>query len=122
MKPMKKCVALLLAVLMALSVAGCAESLKQIEIPPFPVVTPTPAPASSSPEPTPEQAEETAAPQPEEGEQPTEPPAAAAEERSPRILVSFANTSLQEFDPKEEQELILTFAYDMLRIHSEDYP
>ena len=118
---MKKCVALLLVVLMALSVAGCAESLKQIEIPPFPVVTPTPAPASSSPEPTPEQAEETAAPQPEEGEQPTEPPA-AAEERTPRILVSFANTSLQEFDPKEEQELILTFSYDMLRIHSEDYP
>ena len=52
---MKKTVSLLLALLMALSLVGCAESLQQIEIPPFPEVTPTPGPIETNtqtPEPT----------------------------------------------------------------------
>ena len=45
---MKKTVSLLLALLMALSLVGCAESLQQIEIPPFPEVTPTPGPIETN--------------------------------------------------------------------------
>ncbi len=46
---MKKYIALLLALLMMLAVSGCAESLSQIEIPPLPQITPTPAPDFSAP-------------------------------------------------------------------------
>ena len=48
---MKKCLALLMALLMAMSVVGCAESLQQIEIPPLPEVTPTPEPSTIVTEP-----------------------------------------------------------------------
>lgn len=41
---MKKCLALLLALMMMLAVSGCAESLQGIEIPPLPQITPTPGP------------------------------------------------------------------------------
>ena len=44
---MKKTIAMLLALFMLLSVSGCAESLKQIEIPPLPQVTPTPGPVAA---------------------------------------------------------------------------
>ena len=124
MRPMKKCIALLLVVLMAFSVAGCAESLKQIQIPPLPQVTPTPAPASATLEPTPAQTEQTAAPQPTENGEPTEAPI-PEEETMPRILVSIGNTTKLDYDQNEEDEqdeLILTFSYDMPRLYSEDFP
>ena len=56
MNTMKKCFALLLALLMMLAVSGCAESLQQIEIPPLPQITPTPAPDFSTPSAAPDNA------------------------------------------------------------------
>ena len=41
---MKKTLALLMALMMALAVCGCAENLPKIEIPPIPQITDTPQP------------------------------------------------------------------------------
>ena len=111
---MKKTVSLLLALLMALSLVGCAESLQQIEIPPFPEVTPTPGPIETNaqtPEPTQEvlPATQVGAEIPVASPAPTEEPGNA-------ILVNIGRTSLQNYDPAEGQELILDFSYDMPRV------
>ena len=111
---MKKTVSLLLAVLMALSLCGCAESLQQIEIPPFPEVTPTPGPIETNtetPSPTEEvqPATEIGADIPVASPTPTEEPGNA-------ILVNIGRTSINDYDPAEGQELILEFSYDMPRV------
>ncbi len=111
---MKKTVSLLLAVFMALSLCGCAESLQQIEIPPFPEVTPTPAPIKTmtqTPTPTEEvqPATQVGADIPVASPEPTEEPGNA-------ILVNIGRTSLTDYDPAEGQELILDFSYDMPRV------
>lgn len=81
---MKKIVALLLAVVLALAVSGCAESLKEIEIPPLPVITPTPAPDFSAPSHEPEtETPEPSSPESEPSEPspgPADPDAAAGDE------------------------------------------
>jgi hypothetical protein len=111
---MKKTVSLLLAVFMALSLCGCAESLQQIEIPPFPEVTPTPAPIETmtqTPAPTEEllPATDVGAEIPVASPAPTEEPGNA-------ILVNFGRTVITDYDPAEGQELILDFSYDMPRV------
>ena len=111
---MKKTVSLLLAVFMALSLCGCAESLQQIEIPPFPEVTPTPGPIETNtetPSPTEEvqPATEIGADIPVASPTPTEEPGNA-------ILVNIGRTSITDYDPAEGQELILDFSYDMPRV------
>ncbi len=111
---MKKAIALVLALLMALSVAGCAESLKEIEIPPFPEVTPTPVPAAQTEDP--EQPEEMP-----EGEAKPEETQPAETESGSRVLVSIGNTTMLEYDPAEGTELILTFSYDMPRVYAEEH-
>ena len=117
---MKKMFALLLALAMAFSLCGCAESLQQIEIPPFPEVTPTPAPVSVSTE-TPSPTEQvrtdpdgteilipaTAAPTPDQ-------------EGSSTILVNIGRFSRTDYDPAEGTELILDFSYDMPRVVMEE--
>ncbi len=118
---MKKTMALLLALLMALSLCGCAESLRQIEIPPFPVVTPTPAPVTVTPEPTPDQDGQTATPQPGGEEEPAVTPAVQEKDAS-RIFVTIGKTIKLDYDPAEGTELILTFSYDMPRVYVEDKP
>ena len=129
MNPMKKTIALLLALFMMLSVSGCAESLKQIEIPPLPQVTPTPGPvaavssdpveSSESPAPTGE------APAPTAGQEIILPATAApaeGREAGSSILVGISRTELSENDPAEGTELILSFSYDMPRVLWEEKP
>lgn len=126
---MKKTIALLLALFMMLSVSGCAESLKQIEIPPLPQVTPTPGPvaavssdpveSSESPAPTGE------APAPTAGQEIILPATAApaeGREAGSSILVGISRTELSENDPAEGTELILSFSYDMPRVLWEEKP
>ena len=118
---MKKTVSLLLAVLMALSLCGCAESLQQIEIPPFPEVTPTPSPVetnSQTPAPT-----EAVPPATEVGaEIPVVTEPAPTEEPGNAILVNIGRTVLKNNDPAEGEELILDFSYDMPRVIYENDP
>lgn len=118
---MKKTVSLLLALLMALSLCGCAESLQQIEIPPFPEVTPTPGPAlviSETPSPT-EEAQPTA----QAGiEIPVVSAPEPTQEPNQAVLVNFDRTSMIDYDPAEGEEQILDFSYDMPRVHYEADP
>ena len=122
MKTMKKMLALLLALAMAFSLCGCAESLQQIEIPPFPEVTPTPAPvivSTETPSPTAQATTEpggseilipaTAAPTPDQ-------------EGSSTILVNIGRFSRIDYDPAEGTELILDFSYAMPRVVMEENP
>lgn len=111
---MKKTVSLLLALLMALSLVGCAESLQQIEIPPFPEVTPTPGPIETNTQ-TPEPTQEVLPATQVGAEIPVASPA-PTEEPGNVILVNIGRTSLQNYDPAEGQELILDFSYDMPRV------
>lgn len=118
---MKKTIALLMALLMALSVAGCAESLQEIEIPPFPVVTPTPTPGTAVME-TPGSAERTGETLPGGEGEPGEVPVYYEEETASQIQITNGNTTLLAYDPAEGTELILTFSYDMPRVYAEGYP
>lgn len=114
---MKKWIAVLLMLGLLLSLCGCAESLEQIEIPPFPEVTASPAPAAP--------AAETAAPaettQQEDGNESAAPvqEEAVEEENAARILVTKNTVSSSDMDPAEHQELILSFSYDVLRVSCE---
>ncbi len=114
---MKKVFALVLALLMAFALCGCADNLPQIEIPPFPEVTPTPAPTTLVPE--------KPAPEGEGGneQQPEDPIVVTPEpvEKKPQILAAFQRTSLEQYDQNEGETLILTFSYDVLRLVSEDF-
>ena len=118
MKYMRKIIAALLALLMTLALSGCAESLQQIEIPPFPVVTPSPEPAAPDTE-NAAQADETVAADgtelivPEEQE-------AAEEEKGTVVLVWKRTVSSSDYDPAEHAELILSYSYDVLRVSSEE--
>ena len=114
---MKKCLALLMALLMAMSVVGCAESLQQIEIPPLPEVTPTPEPSTIVTEPYSPVSDPTAEPGAESTASEH-----AQDEAAARILVNIGNTTLLENDPENGEELILTFSYDMPRVYSEENP
>lgn len=113
---MKKTVSVLLAVVMALTLCGCAESLRQIEIPPFPEVTPTPGPvALTSDTPSPTSDVQPSAPglEPEDPEQTAPTP---DQEQSAVILVNIGRTVLEDYDPAEGKEKILDFSYDMPRV------
>ena len=114
---MKKILALTLAVLMALGMSACAEELQGIELPPLPEVTPTPQPTFPvSDDPSPSPNEQT--PSPTAGA-----PATDAPEQPPiLLLVENSATVLKQYDPAEGTELILTFSYDMPRIHAEELP
>lgn len=120
---MKKLVAVLLMLSMAIALCGCAESLQQIEIPPFPVVTPTEAPAAaeadqpvSTAEPAASQDAESATPEQTEQTAPVE------EENGKTILVGKKTISSSDYDPAEHLELILSFSYDQMRVSCEELP
>ena len=124
MKAMKKkIICLVLAVVMALLVSGCAEDLQDLDIPPFPEVTPTPVPVSPTQESILEMIEAQAA----EGAQDAQPGETSSvvitePEDHIRVLVTIGNTTLQSYDPAEGTELILTFSYDMPRVYDEASP
>lgn len=116
---MKKTLALLLAVLMAFSVCGCAESLQNIEIPPLPNVTPTPPPADAAVQ-TPDPTAQAAPVQPDGQLIIASDPIRS--ERKPSILISNNRTELTNQDPEEGATLILSFSYDMPRVIEEADP
>lgn len=115
---MKKLMALVLALLMAFALCGCTEKLPQIELPPFPEVTPTPVPAALNPE---NPAQEGSG---GSGQQAGNAGAVIPEqaENGPRILATFQHTQIDQYDPNEGTELILSFSYDVLRLISEERP
>ena len=117
MNRMKKMLALLLALLMAFAVSGCAENLPTIEVPPLPEVTPTPQPTLQVENPTAEGTQADPTESPEDGTV-GEP---LSEEPPVQIFVSNANQTRYDYDPEEGTELILSFSYDMPRVHSEDF-
>lgn len=126
---MKKTIALLLALLMMLSVSGCAESLKQITFPPLPEVTPTPGPVAAVSSDPIENSETPAPtggePTPTVGEEVILPPAdapAEGQEAGSSIFVSIGRTELSENDPAEGTEKILSFTYEMPRVLWEKDP
>ena len=114
---MKKIIAMMLAVLMAFGLCACAEELQGIELPPLPEVTPTPPPTFPSAEdPSPSPNEES--PVPTTGVMPTGEP----EDAPAMIFIQIGNRTIQQYDPAEQKELILTFSYDMPRIYAEELP
>lgn len=113
---MKKTLALLMALLMALALCGCAENLPQIEIPPIPEITATPQPQM------PVEEGENEGRTPEASLPSAEETPVTGEEEPLRILVTNGRTELNDYDPAEGEELILTFSYDMPRIYVENEP
>ncbi len=118
---MKRLTAILLALVMALAVSGCAESLQQIEIPPLPQVTPTSHPVLVN----------TETPSPTEAAQQSTPGGSSSpealvptpdQEPNSTILVNIGRTSLVDYDQAEGTELILDFSYDMPRVIMEENP
>lgn len=106
---MKKTLAIILTLTLAFSLCACAEleSLRDIELPPLPE-----AGASASPELSPE-------PSVEVTEPPVETPAPVEEQLNNRVIVSSSNTAIQEYDPQNGTELILTFAYESPLVYIE---
>lgn len=120
MNNMKKTLALLMALMMALAVCGCAENLPQIEIPPIPEITATPQPQMQTGES--ESTSESTGQIPEAPLPTAEETPAASEETPIRILVTNGRTELNDYDPAEGEELILSFSYDMPRVYVEEEP
>lgn len=102
---MKKLFAILLSVSLVLALCGCdkLEKLEEIELPPLPTQTAAPTP-EVKPEPSaePEESKETVYNDPE-----------------CQIIVNTINTSIEELDPAEGKELILTYSYDTPLVHIE---
>ena len=116
---MKKWIALLLAGLMVFAMTGCTGTLGDIELPPLPELTPTPAPTVQVSAESEAATEETPAPEGNAEQEASEPVSADSESR---VLVSIGNTTLYNYDPAEGTELILTFAYDMPRVVAAENP
>jgi hypothetical protein len=115
----KKMLCLLLALLMALLVSGCAEKLQELDIdlPDFPTVTPTPEPQPVDP--TMALDIVSATPQPDgagTAAQPGEDPG-TTENPGPQILVSIRTEKTEDYDPDIREELILCFGYDVARVY-----
>lgn len=117
---MKRLLAILLVGLMVFTMSGCTEGLPEIDLPPLPELTPTPAPTvqvsaetEAAMQETPAQ-ESPASETTPEGEQPN--PASAGQEAG--VLVTIGNTTLYNYDPEEGTKLILTFSYDMPRVNA----
>ena len=117
---MKKTLALLMALVMALALCGCAENLPQIEIPPIPKITDTPQPQPQTGED--EGTSETTDQIPEAPLPTAEETPVTGEEAHIRILVTNGRTEMNDYDPAEGEELILNFAYDMPRVYVENEP
>ncbi len=92
---MKKCVSLMLVLIIAVGLCGCG-SVAGIELPPLPQVTDTPVVTAP----------------PAVMQEPTEPPVQSAEVAEQQVMVSIKNTTKKEYDPENSIKLILTFAYD----------
>lgn len=106
---MKKILALVLCLTMAFSLAACAEldALKNVELPPPP----------SAKEKETDQVPETPAPSPEartvsEEENKTEPVGKL-------VIVRDEKTVIEDYDPAEGTQLILTFSYDTPKVYIE---
>lgn len=97
---MKKCIAGLLSLLLALSLCACGG----VELPPLPTAEPKPSPEVSA---------EPAAPVET---------APAAEEKLPEVIVSFRHELHEAYDPEKHETLILHFAYDIPTIVMEERP
>ena len=118
---MKKFVSAALVLLIALLLCGCAGNLPEIEIPPFPVVTPTPSPAPSAAETTaPTEGTATPAPGDETGE--ALPGNPLDEDDTPMILVGKKFIASTDYDPAEHKETILSFSYDEIRVFCDLLP
>lgn len=92
---MKKSICYLLLTLAVFNFAACG-SVKKIELPPLPTVTPEiSAEENVEAAPTPDLTEK----------QPNE-------EKNGPIIVRFKNTTLNGYDPQNGEKLILTFSYD----------
>lgn len=105
---MKKILTLLLVLSMTLALGACAqvEKLKNVELPPLPQVTPVPE--ETEPEPAPQ---ETPAPTPEP--EPSEEPAPTVDNSEAMrqcVMVNFAKTVRDEYDPAEGEQKILSFS------------
>ena len=115
---MKKMLALVMALTVAVQLCACAEveKLKNVELPPLPKVTAaaqaepaaTEAPAE---QPTEEPAQETQAPQEAEATEAPVVDEAAAEAMKRRVTVNFLKTEKLEYDPADGRQLILSFSY-----------
>ncbi len=95
---MKRLLTILLSVCLIFVLCGCEEleKLENIELPPLPTQTTAPTP-EVSPEPSPE---------PEASIEPV------YNEPDCQIIVNTINTAIEEFDPAEGKELILSYSYD----------
>lgn len=101
---MKKITALILVLVLAFSLCGCAEfeNLKNVELPPLPDVN----------------AQETAAPVPTAVDIDTS--ASTAESTLPQhVIVSMDTYSEQHYDPQNGETLILDFSYETPRVYIE---
>jgi len=94
---MKKIIAVIISLVMILSMAGCEqlEKLEAVELPPLPTATPEPTPV---PVETPEV-------------KPVEEKADSVI-HSNQVIVNNRRTEINEYDPAEGKELILTYVYD----------
>ena len=98
---MKKSFAILLALALLGQLCACGQlsKLKNVELPPLPTVTERPAEEA----PAPEAPEETAP-----AEEPAPMPDTAAQ--TP-VIVGFRETRMEDYDPAEGEQKILTFSY-----------
>ena len=101
---MKKSLAILLCMVLAVNLCACAGDLSKVELPPLPEVTQEPSAA-------PQETEVTAQPE-EVSEEVSEPESQSPEELSGQIIVNFKHSETEAFDPEEGTQRILTFAYD----------
>ena len=93
---MKRFLSIILVLVFALSLCACdkLEKLDEIELPPLPTQTPAPTPVPTK--------------QPEVQPSPvTEKP-----ESIDQVIVNTVSTVIEEFDPAEGKELILSYRYD----------
>ena len=104
---MKKILALILCLGMAFSMAACEEleALKNVKLP---------APPSASNK---EEAAEPSAPTERVEEKSVEAPAPADEKAEELVIVKNEKTLIQDYDPAEGTQLILTFSYDTPKVY-----
>ena len=95
---MKKILVLVIALCLTLCLCGCEglEKLEQIELPPLPTQTPAP----------------TVPPTPEATAAPVESAEPVISSPSCTIIINTIRTALEEFDPAEGKELILSYSYE----------
>ncbi len=112
---MKKAIALLLLAALCLSLCACGdlEKLRDVELPPLPTVTQRPeeTPAASPAEETAPAEEAVPTEEPAPAEESAAPEAEAAAQDSKTVIVNFRKTLLENYDPAEGEQKILTFSY-----------